>query len=329
MMTQLQVSLFGRFQVRYNVQVIEQFSTHRTAQELFSYLLIHRHHSHQREVLAELLWGEWDTDRPGRCLRKALWQLRTLLNSVTDALDEEILLVEPDWIGLNPDADLWTDVSAFEAGFDQIQALPDGPIGAQSATAVRTAVDLYHGGLQEVGYRDWYLYERERFQHMYLLMLEKLMEHAEASRHYEEGVIYGMRILVCERAHERTHRKLMRLHCRAGDRTSALRQYERCVHALREELDVGPSRQTVTLYKQICADEPAAYSGAASPDVSDLEAIRSASPGSLLALLECMRQMQRALSATQEQVSRGIQDLEVTLGSGPPQPGLPKHPGNA
>ena len=59
-----------------------------------------------------------------------------------------------------------------------------------------------------------------------------------------------------DRARERTHRRLMRLYYLAGDRTGALRQYERCAAALRQELDVEPSRRTSELERRIRRDDP-------------------------------------------------------------------------
>jgi hypothetical protein len=46
----------------------------------------------------------------------------------------------------------------------------------------------------------------------------------------------------------------MRLYYKAGDRTTALRQYERCVAALAREFDLPPAQETVALYEQIRAD---------------------------------------------------------------------------
>jgi DNA-binding SARP family transcriptional activator len=47
----------------------------------------------------------------------------------------------------------------------------------------------------------------------------------------------------------------MRLYYRAGDRTAALRQFERCITALCEELDVRPGKRTLVLYDQIRKDQ--------------------------------------------------------------------------
>jgi DNA-binding SARP family transcriptional activator len=89
---------------------------------------------------------------------------------------------------------------------------------------------------------------------IYLIMLDKMMGYSEARGQYEKGLAYGQRILRHDRARECTHRRLMRMYYLNGDRSTALRQYERCATALQEELDVGPSKRTTALYEQIRTD---------------------------------------------------------------------------
>jgi DNA-binding SARP family transcriptional activator len=119
---------------------------------------------------------------------------------------------------------------------------------------VQEALQLYSGALLDGWYHEWCLYERERFLTMYLAMCDKLIGYCEAESRYDEGVAYGLRILRHDRARERTHRALMRLYYLAGDRTGALRQYERCAAALSDELGVRPARSTAALYEQISAE---------------------------------------------------------------------------
>ena len=83
------------------------------------------------------------------------------------------------------------------------------------------------------------------------MILDKLLVYCMSHEEFEAGQRYGGLILRYDRARERTHQLLMRLHYLAGDRTGALRQYERCVVALREELGVRPDRRTVALYEEI------------------------------------------------------------------------------
>src|ERR1700675_5041594 len=89
---------------------------------------------------------------------------------------------------------------------------------------------------------------------MSLAMRSKLMSYCESHDQYENGLQHGARILACDRAREHTHWRLMRLQYLAGNRTGALRQYERCVAALREELGVKPAKRTTELYEQIRDD---------------------------------------------------------------------------
>src|SRR6185369_1679789 len=95
------------------------------------------------------------------------------------------------------------------------------------------------------------LYERELLQNKYLMILDKLLGYCLTHQEFDAGQRYGALILRYDRAREHTHRRLMRLHHLAGDRTAALRQYERCALALREELGVKPDQRTVALYEDI------------------------------------------------------------------------------
>jgi DNA-binding SARP family transcriptional activator len=85
-------------------------------------------------------------------------------------------------------------------------------------------------------------------------MLDKLMVACQMRHHYDAGIAYGERILRYDRAREQTHRRLMILAYLAGDRTAALRQFQRCAAALREELGVTASARTLAVLEQIRAD---------------------------------------------------------------------------
>jgi DNA-binding SARP family transcriptional activator len=162
--------------------------------------------------------------------------------------------VEADAVLLDDGSGFWLDVGLLERACAQIQGVPRATLSSSAAHALREAVAAYRGDLLEGWYNDWCLEERERLEVLYLGALAKLLTYSEAHGEYEHGLAYGNRILRCDRAREHAHRGLMRLYYRAGDRTAALRQYDRCVAILREELDVAPTRRTQTLYEQIRAD---------------------------------------------------------------------------
>ena len=309
-MSTLSIQLFGKFCVRRNEQVLEGFDA-RKVQELFCYLLLHRNHSLPRETLAGLLWPDTTTIQSKKNLRQALWQLQSALGSQTEPINDRVLLVEPEWVQLNSEADIWLDVVIFEKAFDLVQKVPGHELDAQRVQVLQDAVQLYQGPLLEGWYQDWCLLERERLQNMYLTMLDKLMGYCEVCRDYETSLLYGMRIMCYDRAREPTHRRLMRLYYLLGDRAEALRQYERCAAALEEELGVRPSKSTVALYKQIQADqldEPKSIVALRETDPS----IKAVTP-SLLEVLGNLSYLQETLADLQAQVQQSIQQVELVL----------------
>jgi len=150
--------------------------------------------------------------------------------------------------------------------------------------------------------------ERERLQAMYLAMLHKLMSYCETRADYVSGLQYGARALRYDRAHERTHRHLMRMLYLQGDRTAALRQYERCVSALKEELDVSPTERTRALYQRIRA-ERSARSRVASEQTTAREPERALLPH----MLERLKQMQTLLNQLPHPVQQEIHSVEHRL----------------
>lgn len=249
------IHLFGRFRVEYGEEPVEGLGTFKV-QELFSYLLVHRNRPRPREALAALLWEDLPNDKARKHLRQALWHLQTALKSHNPAAVDQILVVEDHWVQLNTRAEIWLDTAVLEDTFAALKDKPGWALNPDEKDELQAAVQVYEGELLEGSYQDWCLFERERLQNIYLAMLYKLMRYCEAHNEYEAGQLYGARILNYDRASERTHRRLMKLQYKAGDRTAALRQYERCVIALDEDLGVKPDKRTVALYEKIRSGEP-------------------------------------------------------------------------
>lgn len=252
-MARITVYLFGKLSVQCNGNVLSGFDA-RKIQQLLCYLLVHRDHPQPREVLAGLFWGNNSTDQSKKHLRQTLWQLQSALDRSHKLTNGSLLTVDADWVDLHSGGDLWLDVAVFEEAFAPVKDIQGRDLPVEKAQLLELAVQLYQGDLLEGWYEDWCLFERERLQNMYLTMLDKLMGYYEANKQYETGIVHGTRILSFDRAREHTHRHLMRLQYLAGNRTAALRQYERCCVALDEELGVRPAQFTLALYEQIRDD---------------------------------------------------------------------------
>lgn len=319
-MSSLRIELFGKFSVCSDAEAVKGLDASKV-QELLSYLLLHRDRPNTREVLAGVLWGDNSTEKSKKYLRQALWHLQAALNGV-ERLDAELtLLVEHDWVQLNLKSPLRVDVVAFEQSCARVRGVPGGELDAEKAEELRAAVRLYKGDLLEGWYQDWCLFERERLQNLYLSLLNKLMVYCLARGRYEHGLEYGALILRHDRASERTHRQLMRLHYMAGDRTAALRQYRRCVDALAQELGVRPETRTDALHEQIRlsrAGDPAPDAGHDAPpppleETSTTPEVLNGPQDLVPGVLGRLRQFQSALGRMQRDVRRDIRAIEMGL----------------
>jgi DNA-binding SARP family transcriptional activator len=252
-----------------------------------------------------LLWGDCPTAQSRKYLRQSLWHLQSALNLEKASPAEQVLLVEPDWVDLNRESDFWLDVAELEQAFASVQGTADQRLDHQIARGLEKAVLLYRGDLMEGCYQDWCLCERERLQSAYLMILDKLVAYSETTGNYENGLNYGLRILALDRAREHTHRNLMRMYYLAGDRTSALRQFQRCAGALEEELGVQPAASTRTLLQQIQEDRLIPPNAGEPGNVSD-----SHSNLLLAESLDCLRRLHASLADVQETIQRDIGQVE-------------------
>jgi DNA-binding SARP family transcriptional activator len=127
----------------------------------------------------------------------------------------------------------------------------------ETAAAVESATLFYQGALMDGWPGTWLSDERERSRAVFLNLAEKLCDYYESRGQVDATLAWGERILAADPAHERTHQRSMRVLYVAGDRTGALRQFQRCTTALSRELEVSPSPKTVALMERIRTDAQA------------------------------------------------------------------------
>ena len=305
-MSSIKVSLFGKFDISYGEK-----TTHiraRKVQELLIYLLIFRNHPWPRESLSEILWADQPAIISKKNLRQTLWHLQSAFKELKKSSKLE-LLIDDGWIHIRLPTDFWLDTAEFERVFNSVHRKSMRELSAEDFTAMQYAVDLYRGELLEGWYQDWCIFERERFQMMNLMLLDKLVQYCEIHQNYATGLAYGWKILRHDHAYERAHRQLMRLYALSGDRTQALHQYQRCVNALQIDLGVEPSVRTRQLYEQIQSDTFSApwfvreKALSASPEVTP----------TIQAMLNRLQQFSLTLKRMETQVEQDIVALENML----------------
>jgi len=211
------VRLLGGFQVLRDGGLVPQEAwQHRRGAELVKMLALARGHRLHREQVIEALWPELPYDAALANLHKAAHFARRAIGE-TDAL-----VVQRGLVALAPGAVVKTDVERFEAESDPA---------------------LYGGELlPEDRYADWASEARERLRLAYLGSLR-------ARGRWEE-------VVAEEPTDEEANRSLMRTYAEAGNRSAALRQFERLNVAL-AEVGLQPGAETLALHEEL-ARGPAA-----------------------------------------------------------------------
>lgn len=227
----LDVRLLGRFRVERDGEEVRLPT--RESRLLLAYLILHPE-AHGRERVAALFWPEVPDASARASLRNALSTLRR-------ELGRQILRADRRTVQLAPDAPLRVDVCELRR---QATRFLDAPEPDPHAVDL----DLYAGDLLADVYEDWVAAERETLRTLYLKTLLELTRQMRSRSEYERAIGFAERILAIDRAHERAHQHLMFCHVALGDRAAAVRQYETCRRALREELAVAPSPATQKLH---------------------------------------------------------------------------------
>lgn len=230
----LRVHLLGQFHIFHDAQPLKLSAPPKTL-PLLAFLLLHSEHPIPRETLAFTLWPD-ETEADARAnVRRHLYHLIRALPPTRD--DVPWLILDAETAQWNPQADYWLDVAEFKR--------------LSQANAWAEAVELYGGDLLENVYDDWLFYPREQLRTLYFADLNQLILHCRAERDYGRAIEYARRLLAHDPLREDTVRQLMMLHYEAGDRASALREYEQFARRLRQELAVEPMPETMAVYESI------------------------------------------------------------------------------
>jgi DNA-binding SARP family transcriptional activator len=306
-MAMLTIQLFGRLAINIDGVPVHTLES-RKAQELLAFLLLHRDRPHTREALATLFWADASPAKGRKYLRQALWRVH---NVVGQSPTCPLVLTDGEWVTLNPQADVWLDVAVFERICHGLKADADVPLSTPDAQRLESAVALYQGELLDSCYEEWCLFERERLQGLYVDALDTLVDHALRTGAYAAGIQNAHRLLAIDPARERTHRRLMKLYWLSGDRTGAMRQYQRCTTVLARELGVVPADATRALFEQISASDP----GAAEMPAIPADATAGGTSPSLIAqtTLHQLLTFRSLLTSVQSQIQADITRLEQLI----------------
>ena len=239
------LSLFSGFQLEDLAGNTIKLRT-RKAQLLFAYLCLYPRMDHSRERLIDLFWPEIPLDKADNNLRQAIHTLRPVVEA-GDISRGSILMAKQGLVRLELPESVSFDVQQFERKLKEGLRLS----GEAKAVALQEAVALYRGDLLEGSYDDWCLESQNHYRAQYLRALGELVTHFAENKGVEQAIRYARMSLAKDRLQEEVHRQLMYLYHAQGDRAAAIQQYQECKRVLAEALNVEPSPETETLYREI------------------------------------------------------------------------------
>jgi LuxR family maltose regulon positive regulatory protein len=221
------------------------------ARILLQYLITRRRVLTPKERIAFDLWPELDAQKADRDFKVALNALMTALEPDRRPRAESRFVQRQGAAYGLVSFLFWVDAEEFteliNSGARSESADPDVAVAKY-----RAAVDLYQGDyLPDALYEDWASAERERLLTLFLSSASRLAELLLDQQDDQEAISLAEAVLARDRCWEEAYRVLMRAHDRRGNRPLAVRAYERCVAALRDELDLEPMPETQRLYLQV------------------------------------------------------------------------------
>jgi predicted ATPase/DNA-binding SARP family transcriptional activator len=212
--------------------------------ELLVYLLMHPE-GRTKEQVGLAFWPEASAAQLRNSFHVTLHRLRKALRN-------------PDWITLtndryrvDPMVVAEFDVGAFEtqvtAARKALKRREEGATATLDKALSRFRGDFMDG--EPAG--DWHLEHRDRLQRLFVDALMELGgRHMEENRLAKAADAYR-RVLARDDLNEDATRALMRCYAQVGERSQAMKLYQRFIDRLRKELDAEPEEETVELFDEI------------------------------------------------------------------------------
>ncbi len=207
-----------------------------------------------RDVLATLLWPELDQDRARAALRSTLPVLTSLLPGYWLAADRTTIRLKRE--------DVWVDVREYLSLLAQARSHdhpPEAPC-PRCRAPLEEAIALYQDDFlagfslaDSSEYDDWQATQRDWLRRECAGALRRVAHYENRVGNAEGALVFAQRWLALDPLNEAAHRCLMHVYVELGQRSEALRQYERCAQLLDSELATPPEHETQALHQAINA----------------------------------------------------------------------------
>jgi DNA-binding SARP family transcriptional activator len=278
--TSVHVRLLGGFRVE-RVGAAQAVSDwpRRSAKTLIKLLAIQPAHALHREQVIDVLWPKVDTESALNSFGKALHVARRALEPRLPRRHDSAYLRLRDGMLVLSTEHVLVDTDEFEQ-------LAEDALRCREIAAYEAALAAYSGELlPEDRYESWCSERRGALAELQIRLLLGMAEAFEQRRSYGEAARQLREVLQQDPTREAVHRQLMLLYARMGAPDQAVRQFHDCQAVLRQELDLAPQPETISLRDDVLASRiprqqprPDQIGGQAGPGPSSPAHAASGSP---------------------------------------------------
>ncbi|MGH9838852.1 MAG: AfsR/SARP family transcriptional regulator [Blastocatellia bacterium] len=245
----LVVHCFGPFRVFRHDRLITPWHSHKSL-VIFKYLIKHYGTPVSKEILMDVFWPDADSEAARPNLHQAIYSLRQTLRRGSENFQP--IRFENDCYSIKSNLHVWIDAVEFDKHLQAGRRMESAGRLDEAVAEYRRAESLYLGDfLEEDIYEDWAALPREQYRNAYFDLAERLSQYFQQQGDYPPAIEMCQKILAKDSCHERAHYRLMQCYQKLGRRSCAARQYQICVKALKDGLDVLPSVETTSLFEEI------------------------------------------------------------------------------
>ncbi len=243
----LKIRAFGEPEVILHGETVTRWRMARSI-ELFFFLLNYKRPLRKEQILTALC--EEVDENTDQTLRSAIHYLRKIIGA--PCVVYEAGLYTFDLTTLYGES-IEYDVDIFRQNYATAQNFLKEENSVLARNHFQIAVDGYRGDYVHSFYSRWCSIPRDELRQNYVDARRELASLAAEDGQFEESVLHWQHILTIDNCLEEAHYNLMRCYLRLGRRGLALRQYQRCLEMLQDELGVSPGPSLQRFYQKLTA----------------------------------------------------------------------------
>lgn len=205
---------------------------YKKAEALFYYLVIKK--KALRDELSGIFWPDTEYEKARKNLRNSIYNIRNILGK------DFLLSFQKDFIVMNPDIEIQTDIEMFVSANNE------------------EALLLYKGEFLEGFcikdsdlFDSWIFEQRDYYNELYKSKLDNVIADFINKKNYEDAKKYLKQYISVDEFNEEAYRTLMKIYEMEGLINEALDLYEKLKYKLEKELSVKPDAETNMLYKKL------------------------------------------------------------------------------